>query len=350
MSFVSQPQPKTLKSAAPEPKLTRSESAAVKRYLDMVTYCRPHGGKTERAWVNKYIAPLARCADVTEHGVDGIGNHWFIVGGDHGGTMFTAHTDSVHRREGRQQVQYMDGIVSLAPEETDGCLGADDASGCWILSEMIRAGVPGFYVFFRGEECGGIGSQYMAEKTPDMVAGIKRCISFDRRGLSSVITHQGYGRSCSDEFADALAMSLCNDVLLYGPDDTGVFTDSANFVHLIPECTNISVGYDSEHGPRETQDMWHMIHLVRHLVTVDWSALPTVRDPSVVEDDYGYNYYGYGVVKDTLGGALYDMTAEDIDGMDFDTLLEIVIEADPIEITDTLLDLAAQVMRSRYYQ
>src|SRR5690606_19751001 len=182
----------------------------------------------------------------------------------------------------------------------------------------------------------------MAEKTPDVVADIKRCISFDRRGTSSVITHQGTGRCCSDEFADALSMALCNDVLLYGPDDTGVFTDSANFVHLIPECTNISVGYDSEHGPRETQDMWHMIHLVRHLVTVDWSALPTVRDLSVEND------YGYGGAKVTLGMSLYDMTAEDIDGADFDTLFEIVSESDPIEITDILMDLAGQVLPSRY--
>ena len=32
--------------------------------------------------------------------------------------------------------------------------------------------------------------------------------------------------------------------LLYATDPTGIFTDTANFVDIIPECTNISCGYE----------------------------------------------------------------------------------------------------------
>lgn len=348
MSFA--PMNTTPVSEASEPTLTAAEKVAVKRLEDMLTYRRPANSATEEAWVKKFIDPLAGCVDVTENGTDEAGNRWFVVGQDHGGTMFTAHTDSVHRSEGRQKTQTNAGVITLAAKEASNCLGADDASGCWIMSEMIRAGVPGQYVFFRGEEVGGVGSRFMAEDTPQMVAGVQRCISFDRRGVSSVITHQGWGRCCSDEFADALAMALCNDELLYAPDDTGIFTDSANFVGLIPECTNISVGYDCEHGTKESQDVWHLVHLLRQLVTIDWQALPTARDPSVVDDDeWGYRYdftpshkdLGY----DYHGVRLSDLTAYEIEEMNFDDLLEIVIGTDPIEIADTLQDLAYTVRK-----
>ena len=39
------------------------------------------------------------------------------------------------------------------------------------------------------------------------------------------------------------------------PDDTGLFTDSANFIGVIKECTNISVGYYNEHSTSEIQNI-----------------------------------------------------------------------------------------------
>jgi hypothetical protein len=63
----------------------------------------------------------------------------------------------------------------------------------------------------------------------------------------------------------------------YIKDDGGVYTDSAEFDY-IPECTNISVGYYSEHTVNEQQDINHLIDLCVACVSVDWESLPVVRD------------------------------------------------------------------------
>ena len=162
-------------------------------------------------------------------------------------TLFVAHVDTVHRDEGANKIRktagkwYADG----AP------LGADDGAGVAILMHLLCGGVPAYYVFTQGEECGGIGAKHLA-KDEALLSQFDRAIAFDRRGIDSVITHQGYGRCCSDEFAQALADELSSgNVLMYLGDDTGIYTDTAEFVDVIPECTNISVGYMYEHSDKE---------------------------------------------------------------------------------------------------
>jgi hypothetical protein len=70
---------------------------------------------------------------------------------------------------------------------------------------------------------------------------------------------------------------------MYLGDDTGVYTDTAEFVDIIPECTNISVGYDNEHSDRETLDIFHFTSLAAAAVKIKWDALPVARDPTVIE-------------------------------------------------------------------
>ncbi len=68
------------------------------------------------------------------------------------------------------------------------------------------------------------------------------------------------------------------------PSDRGSFTDSANYTTLIAECTNVSVGYFSQHTSRERFDLeWLERHLVPALLKVDWAGLPVEREatPSV---------------------------------------------------------------------
>jgi hypothetical protein len=62
-------------------------------------------------------------------------------------------------------------------------------------------------------------------------------------------------------FGDALCDELNKSGMSYIKDDGGVYTDSAEFVDYIPECTNISVGYYSEHTVNEKQDINHLIDL-----------------------------------------------------------------------------------------
>ena len=70
---------------------------------------------------------------------------------------------------------------------------------------------------------------------------------------------------------------------MYSPDDTGVYTDTAEFTDIIPECTNISVGYDHEHSQQECLNIHHYELLSQAVLQVQWDKLPTDRDPTVPE-------------------------------------------------------------------
>ena len=162
---------------------------------------------------------------------------------------------------------------------------------------MIENKVPGIYYFFLGEEVGCVGSRKVSDYYKDnKIESIKKVISFDRRGYDSVITFQSSSRCCSDKFAEALAKELNNSEVAfkYSPDPTGIYTDSAQFTRIYPECTNISVGYRSEHTFSEQQDIAHLELLAKACIKVDWESLPLERDPSKYEYR-SYNYaYGYG--------------------------------------------------------
>jgi len=195
-------------------------------------------------------------------------------------TLFIAHMDTVHRETGPNKIRKTQGTWYA-----DGaCLGADDGAGCAILMHLLHAGIPAYFIFSVAEEKGGIGAKYLADHSPELLREFDRAIAFDRRGIDSVITHQGWGRCCSDEFAASLSDALCADgVLMYLGDDTGVYTDTAEFVDIIPECTNISVGYNMEHSDRETLDIFHFTALAAAVVKIDWDNLPTARDPKAKE-------------------------------------------------------------------
>lgn len=243
---------------------------------------RDHGSKSEA----RFVAWLCNRLPVTM--IDGAGNvHVDLRTQPYHRTMFTSHTDTVHHGGGPNNIRLdtTDPKRTLWCADKDECLGADDGAGVALMVHMIEQNVPGLYVFFRGEECGGMGSTWLAENFKAAVKDIDRCVSLDRADTGDVITHQGWGRCCSDVFAQALADQLTNDdlSLAYLPDDSGVFTDSANLVDLIPECTNLSVGYKHQHGDGEYQDVTFLTLLADRLCTVQWDKLPTERDPKGVD-------------------------------------------------------------------
>ena len=198
-------------------------------------------------------------------------------------TLFVAHVDTVHRNEGRNQI-----LVSKNAwlSGKDSVLGADDGAGVALLMHLLYGGVAAYYIFTQGEERGGIGARHLAMKHGALLAQFDRAIAFDRRGLDSVISHQGWGRCCSDKFAETLANELNNiePEFMYAPDDGGIYTDTAEFVDVIPECTNISVGYFNEHTDREYLNTAHYEHLAAAVLRIDWDNLPVVRDPDVQEE------------------------------------------------------------------
>lgn len=261
------------------------------KFLELTTHTYPHSHESE------LFHMLPDCLEFDE-----FGNLFYQIGET--STMFTCHLDTATSA-------YVPVIHVIEDDmiKTDGksILGADDKAGCVIMLHMIEEKVPGLYYFFLGEEVGCIGSRKLSDKfKTDKLLHIQKVISFDRRGTTNIITHQSGSRCCSDTFGKALAEAINiagkeiydNDtILVYEIDPTGIYTDSAQFVTIYPECTNISVGYYSEHNYTERQNIKHLDKLAKACCLVDWETLPIERDHTVVEhrsfSSYGYGYGRY---------------------------------------------------------
>jgi len=228
--------------------------------------------------------------------VDKHGNYFFQIGSiKDSDTIFACHLDTACKAQ-VDVVHFMDSKYI----RTDGksILGADDKAGMTILLFLIYKNIPGLYYFFHGEEVGCIGSK-AASEDKEIFSGYNKIISFDRKDTSSIITHQSSRRCCSDDFADSLISEYAKQGLKMKKDDSGVYTDSAEFTEILPECTNISVGYYREHTHQEYQDIQFLEKIAIASSLVNWNNLSIKRDPSKVEwlsygnksrfyEDYGY--------------------------------------------------------------
>lgn len=258
-----------------------STPVAVEVLYEIVRRPRFADSEGELYVIENYIKPLAGMQ------VDKFGNYWLLIqqaDGTDPTTLFSAHTDTVHKSKatGTYALDLTDQLLTV---KDGGVLGADDGTGIWIMLNMISERVPGLYIFHREEEIGGNGSTYIADNHALILEKYHRAVAFDRKGLSDIITHQGGERCCSDAFAEAFAEQL-NETpgFKFAGDDTGSFTDTKNYTALIPECCNLSTGYYSQHSQSECQDMSFVTRLVNRLIAIDWEALPTVRDKTIVED------------------------------------------------------------------
>jgi hypothetical protein len=238
----------------------------------MLTYARPAFSKAENAFIRRYIQPTGAKSD-------GYGNMLLRIGG--APVLWSCHTDTVHSKSGRQDVAVTEGAATLSFASSSNCLGADCTTGVWLMLHMIRARVPGLYVFHAAEERGGGGSRFIADKVPHALRGIKAAIALDRANCNEVITHQGGARMASDAFALSLARQLPGP---YEPSQDGVFTDTANYPELVGECVNIGVGYARQHSSLEVQDLNHAERLRAALVTFDWTRLDFARKPGEADE------------------------------------------------------------------
>jgi hypothetical protein len=174
-------------------------------------------------------------------------------------------------------------------------LGADDGAGIWMLLNMIKAKVPGTYVFHVGEEKGGMGSRAFLKEEPHFLEKFDRAIAFDRADNFEIIITQG-GVSCaSAEFGKALANELytADKSLKYENSHKGTFTDTKVYNGVIPECVNIGVGYMFQHGPDEYQDVEHLTKLLNAAIMVNWENLKPVRKvPVSIPSAKDYSFPG----------------------------------------------------------
>lgn len=245
-------------------------------FRDMISYCRPHGSTSELEFITRFIATLPG-AYTDEYG------NWHVCTDPNSTTLWSAHTDTVHRKPGRQtlHIDYKAMTLQLSKRSrrTSNCLGADDTTGCYLLREMILANVPGYYIFHYGEECGGIGSRALASHYAEWLKRFACAIALDRCGTQDIITHQGVGRTASDPFALSLAYALGMD---YKPCSSGIYTDTAEYEEIIPECSNVSIGYSHAHSNREVQDLLHLDRLRTALLALRSTNHLTIdRDPSI---------------------------------------------------------------------
>lgn len=227
-------------------------------------------------------------------------------------TLFSCHIDTVDSPTmvGLKKALVYDnnfGHIMLAKDNKVGsCLGADDGIGVWLMLKMIEAGVPGGYVFNRGEEVGGVSAKALADKDAAWLKNFQVAVSFDRPRDNEVITHQRGGTECaSDKFALALctALNKSNDSFEYKPSKSGVYTDTFDWRGIIAECVNIGVGYTDQHGTSETQDYAHAVALLEACKTIDWESLPIDREPKI-EHKWSGGYGGYkGVFDDGWDGS-----------------------------------------------
>lgn len=276
---------------------------------------RPHATKSTddfTFWLSDHLP------SGTDYFFDPIGNlHVDLRHSANNTTLFTAHVDTVHHDEGINRIHKTPQYWTASGD----VLGADDGAGVSMLMHLIHNNIPAYYIFTQGEECGGIGAKFIADNYDYLLLQFDRAIAFDRRGLDSVITYQGGLRCCSDAFAYSLSNAISADDLdmMHSPDDTGVYTDTKEFIYTIPECTNISIGYYSEHTQAEKLDLSYFFKLSAALIRIDWDALPTVRDTSITDNKWT-NWDSYGSTSPYYAPSLdyyYDKTLENL----YDALL-----------------------------
>ena len=213
--------------------------------------------------------------------IDAAGNVHFEVSGKGAAsrTLFVAHTDTVAWQAGQNDYYLYRGSLKV----TSQVLGADDGAGCALLCYMMSKGVPGRYIFTREEESGGHGSAHLVTCYPELLRRYDRAIAFDRKGQSEVIYQQGGSECASMAAAEALSDALNDQGMLYMPSNKGSFTDTKLYRRLIPECFNVSVGYENEHGSKELLDLKHLAELAAAVIEIDWDSLPVKRDPTKAE-------------------------------------------------------------------
>jgi hypothetical protein len=221
-----------------------------------------------------------------EYAVDEENNHYVVVG--HPSIAFASHLDTVVTGDTRIVLPPVKDINDRVWMGTmAGNLGADCRAGVAIMTQLLSENVPGLYCFFSREEGGRKGSEYAAEQarvhkrigTDDFnvpLDEVKAMISFDRYGYESVITKQSGIQTASDRFAQALAARIGDWAC---KDPAGSYTDSYSFRALIPECTNVSVGYFGHHTEREVQDLSYLDTVTDRFRVMHYASLPIEREP-----------------------------------------------------------------------
>jgi len=237
-------------------------------FLDLTQYTIPHGKEDV---LEQYMPEGAT--------KDEFGNYSITIGESQ--TLFTSHLDTVSTKMEKVNHVIEDNII-----KTDGTtiLGGDNKTGVVILLNMIEHNIPGTYYFFAGEEPtakeGGLyGSKHALSANPEFFKKFKRAVCFDRKHEGSIVTRQMARFTCSEQFVNSLIEEFGKQGLPFQPDQTGWYTDTAVFLNVIPEVTNLSSGTYKEHSKEEYVDMAYLEKVADAALHINWEKLPTARTP-----------------------------------------------------------------------
>ncbi len=267
--------------------------------FDLLSTSTPHGH--EKDMLKIIINAVKAKIDIHNKDVltiDKVNNLIIEVGNiEEHRTIFSCHTDTVHTAVKKISLYISDDsfvygmLKNNAKELQPYDLGADDKLGIFILISMINKKIPGTYIFHAGEEHGLVGAKHFVKNNVSFIKKHDRVIAFDRRGYGDIITRQYNIRCCSDAFAESIAKQLMPKInsiskrlegfvpYTFSSNKKGLYTDSCQYIHLVKECTNISVGYFNPHNWTACYDaFWYELILLPALLEVSWHKTLIVRD------------------------------------------------------------------------
>jgi hypothetical protein len=246
-------------------------------FLKLTEYTIPYGHEDK---IIPYINDI-----ISKYGYnlkkDNIGNYYVIVGNSK--TLFTTHLDTY-------SVKYekVNHIIDNDWIKTDKStiLGGDNKNGTTILLYLISKNIPGTYYFFIGEEpilSGCIyGSRSLYQKNPKFLKKYNKAIAFDRKQTGSIVTRQLARQCCSNEFADYLISEFKKNGLNFQKDPNAYYTDTASFLDIIPEITNISAGGWGEHTNNEKTLITYVESVALAASKINWENAPIIREPKPI--------------------------------------------------------------------
>jgi hypothetical protein len=122
-------------------------------------------------------------------------------------------------------------------------------------------------------------------------------------------------------------------------DDGGIYTDTAEYTHIISECSNVSIGYQSEHSHKETLDINHVLKLRDKMISIQWDQIDLTKERKPQEKISKWDYY----YPNDIGSTSF----EDLKYLDHRSLLELVKKSDPRDLAIMIEDLISQMA---YYE
>lgn len=244
-------------------------------FLELTEYTIPYGyEETLEPILYRLVPNLQK---------DSFGNYHITISNSR--TLFTSHLDTYSKRYEKINHVIRKGVIKT-DEKT--VLGGDNKNGVLILLYMIQNQVPGTYYFFIGEE--GIvtgescnGSNAALKDNPELFENFDRVIAFDRRGKGSIVVRQRGLMCCSDDFADALVDKFGENGLKF-QKDFAYGTDSAVFMGVIPEITNISSSGEYEHAFLESTNIKYLKKVANAAINMNWEDLPIERIPTYIPE------------------------------------------------------------------